>query len=299
VIDRAAALVARRQVLGEGALERRAPAIGIDEMTAGLLDGRFVIESTAAGPMLLDEIKPLEGTRTLLGKATPCVGRDRELGTLKAVLTECAEEPVARAVLVTAPAGVGKSRLALEFLRAVKERGQQVEIWVGHADVLSAGSAFAPLGHALRSACGIHDGEPLEERRHKLRERVARHVAAGEQQRVTEFLGELVGAPFSDDESLPLRAARQDPQLMSDQMRRAFIELVSAETSAQPLLLVLEDLHWGDQPTGRVVGEALKSLKDRPWMVLALARPEVNGAGGARLHRVRFGAGRPPLLPCG
>jgi len=73
-----------------------------------------------------------------------------------------------------------------------------------------------------------------------------------------------------------LDAAREDPSLMGDQIRRAFDELVRAETQAGPLLLVLEDLHWGDAPTISVIDTALRNLRDRPLFVLAMARPEVD-----------------------
>src|SRR6185436_11637048 len=69
--------------------------------------------------------------------------------------------------------------------------------------------------------------------------------------------------------------ARQDAQLMSEQMRNAWMDFLSAETSAHPVLLVLEDLHWGDFGTVRFIDTALRDRGDRPWMVLALARPEV------------------------
>ncbi|MEO5726551.1 MAG: serine/threonine-protein kinase PknK, partial [Byssovorax sp.] len=113
-------------------------------------------------------------------------------------------------------------------------------------------------------------------RQQKLRARVARHVPSADQRRVAEFLGELVGTPFPDEESVPLRAARQDALVMGDQMRRAWEDFLRAESSAQPVLLVLEDLHWGDLPTVRFVDAALRDLKNQPWMVLALARPEVH-----------------------
>ncbi|HEX7841276.1 MAG TPA: hypothetical protein VF469_27550, partial [Kofleriaceae bacterium] len=45
------------------------------------------------------------------------------------------------------------------------------------------------LAQALRGALGISGGEPLAERRDKIRERVAARVPAAEQRRVTEFLG--------------------------------------------------------------------------------------------------------------
>src|SRR5207344_2835914 len=92
----------------------------------------------------------------------------------------------------------------------------------------------------------------------------------------TEFLGELIGAPFPDDAaSAALHAARQDAQLMGEQMRKAWLDFLDAETAAQPVLLVLEDLHWGDFGTVRFLDTALRDRRDRPWMVLALARPEV------------------------
>jgi hypothetical protein len=152
-----------------------------------------------------------------------------------------------------------------------------VAIWVGRGDSLRAGSTLDLLAQALRGALGIHGGEPLPERREKIRARVAEHVPAADRQRVTEFLGELVGAPFpnGDDGSAPLKAARQDAQLMSEQMRRAWMDFLRAEASVHPVLLLLEDLHWGDFGTVRFIDTALRDRGDLPWMVLALARPEV------------------------
>ena len=75
---------------------------------------------------------------------------------------------------------------------------------------------------------------------------------------------------------MQLRAARRDPTLMGDQMRRAWEDWLAAECGAQPVVLVLEDLHWGDLPTVRFVDAALRNLRDQPLFVLALARPEVH-----------------------
>src|SRR6185436_17603908 len=126
-------------------------------------------------------------------------------------------------------------------------------------------------------ALGIGGGEPLAERRDKLRARVAEHVPAAERQRVAEFLGELVGTPFPNgaEGSAQLKAARQDAQLMSEQMRKAWLDFLQAEASAGPVLLLLEDLHWGDFGTVRFIDTALRDRSQLPWMVLALARPEV------------------------
>src|SRR5919206_2408962 len=62
---------------------------------------------------------------------------------------------------------------------------------------------------------------------------------------------------------------------MSEQMRRAWLDFLEAETKVFPVLIVLEDLHWGDFGTVRFIETALRERSDLPWMVLALARPEV------------------------
>src|SRR5262249_9731877 len=67
-----------------------------------------------------------------------------------------------------------------------------------------------------------------------------------------------------------------NPQILTEEMRRAWIDFLRAECAVAPVLLVLEDLHWGDGATVGFIDAALRDLGDRPWMVLALARPEVH-----------------------
>jgi len=268
VIDRAAQLAAN--ITG-------GPQIAVDEISAGLLDARFDVVESDAGLTLCGERALMQGARTLVGRPTSCVGRDWELNALTAILDECIEEPEARVVIVTAGAGIGKSRLGAEFVHRVQQRREPVAIWIGRGDSLRAGSTLDLLAQALRGALGIQGGEPLPLRRDRIRARVAEHVPATERKRVAEFLGELVGTPFpaDGDDGAALRAARQDAQLMSEQMRRAWMDFLRAETTARPVLLLLEDLQWGDFGTVRFIDTALRDRGGLPWMVLALARPEV------------------------
>ncbi len=253
-----------------------AGAIRIDEVTAGLLDAQFEVGGDGDALALRAERDAAEATRTLLGKPTPCVGRDRELAALEATFEECVSEPVARAVVVTAAIGVGKSRLRYELLRRIRASGTPMQLFLSRGDPMSAGAPFGMLGSVVRRAAGVLDGEPAAVRRKKLLARIGRHLGHDDAQRVAEFLGELASVPFPDEDSVQLQAARADPMLMGDQMRRAWEDWLGAECAAQPVLLVLEDLHWGDLPTVKLVDAALRNLHDRPLMVLALARPEVD-----------------------
>ncbi len=203
------------------------------------------------------------------------MGRERELALLTGIFDQCVAEPVASAVLVTGPAGVGKSRIRWEFVRRLQKRGDSVQIWTGRGDPMSVGAPFAMLSQAVASTIGLETDDPLAVRRQKTEGRVARNVPAEDARRVVDFLGELVGVSFPDEESVQLQAARTDPMLMGDQMMRAFLDFVAAECRVQPVMLVLEDLHWGDVPTVRFVDAALRQLADLPFMVLAVARPEI------------------------
>ncbi|APR84842.1 Adenylate cyclase [Minicystis rosea] len=275
-------------------LRRAAPGtIRVDEGIAGLVAATFDLRGDDTGLLLCGE-RAAEGERTLLGKPTPFVGRERELRTLAAIFDEVAEERVARAVMITAPAGVGKSRLRMELVRALRRQrparaatpgasdppssGREAgfELWMGRGDPLRTGSPFGLLAPMIRGLAGVLDGEPIEVRRRKLAARIARHAAHAEVARVTVFLGELAGVPFPDEEHVELAAARRDPLLMGDQLRRAFEDFVAAEGAAGPVMLVIDDAQWGDRPSFSLIDTALRNLEGEPWMVVALARPDID-----------------------
>ncbi|MDB4952945.1 MAG: protein kinase [Myxococcales bacterium] len=268
VIDRATALVKQ--------LRDEPRPVLIDDALVGLLETRFELSEHAGSVRLEGEKRRLELPRTLLGKPTPCVGRDRELGELESIVTECIDERVSRAVLITAAAGVGKSRLLHELHVRLRTRTSAPEVWTGRGDPMHAGSPFSLLAHAIRGATEAHEGEPLEVRRARIRARIARHVPKADRARVAEFIGELVGTPFPDEDSVQLRAARGDAMLMRDHLGRAWREWLAAEAAATPILLVFEDVHWGDLPSLLLVDAALRSVRDKPWMVLAIGRPDVH-----------------------
>lgn len=259
-------------------------SIELDELTAGLLDARFEVRLRGTGTHRTAELTGVRDepapARTLLGKPTPFVGRTRELGMLEAIFDECIAEGVAQAVLVEAPPGGGKTRLGFELAQRLTARGEPLSVWVGRGDPMSVGSPFGMLRQAVRSALGLEAGDPLPLKQARLRARLSRRAEGRTLERLCEFLGELLEVPTPSEPSLQLRAARQEPILMGDQMRRAFEDWLALECAARPILLVLEDLHWGDLPSVQFIDGALRQLDQgagRPFMVLALARPEVHG----------------------
>lgn len=259
--------------------EVRAPGplpVAMDDTTAALLDPRFEWRKGPAGPELWGERDRADTARTLLGKPTPCVGREIELRMLEQAFDTSVEEPSAQVFLLTAPAGLGKSRLAREFIKSIRRRVPEAVIWLGQADSSRAGSSLHLLRGALRNALGLLRGDPPEVQHEKLRARFAGYGSPTDGQRLREFLGEFVGAPFPEPVSAQLAAARQDMQLMAEQLQRAFDDFLLAESASHPVVLILDDLQWGDAASVRFVDLALRRAVDRPILVLGLARPEVH-----------------------
>jgi tetratricopeptide (TPR) repeat protein len=280
-IDRAVDLLRMQAETWTSSARHTGRPIRVDDVTAALLELRFDIGGAPDAPELLGERDANEGARTLLGQPTPCVGRERELAVLDGFWSECVTEPVARTVLVTGEAGIGKSRLRYEFLRSARQKARAAggvlpQIWIAQGDPNYADSSFGLIGQLLRRFARLVQGEPLEARRKALKAQVAAYVGRANAARVAEFLGELVGTPFSDQGNVQLRVARRDPILMSTQTKQAWVDFMSAACDAHPILIVLEDLHWGDLPSVHLIEAALQSLPERPLMVLALARPQVH-----------------------
>ena len=319
-VDRAVALLVDHdtRVLDSSEDARKARSVLIDELTAALLDRRFHIERDrrARLTMTAENATP-RAARKVLGQTTPCVGRKRELMAMATAFHECVLESVAQALLFIGPAGSGKSRLAGEAVKQFRAADSRPCVFLARGDSMRAGSPFGMLGQLVRSAMNLDSSDSVERQRQTITAHVAellqeasrppghwarydsgRHSLPGlradlasDTERLAVFLGELAGVAFPDTGHLQLGEARSDARLMHDQLRRAWHDWLDTQTQRHPVILVLDDLHWGDLPTTRFIDAALREFSERPLMVLALARPEVNRVfpdlwGMRGIHRI-------------
>ncbi len=246
----------------------------LDDAIAELLAERFEVWRGAGRPRLIAERVAEAGARTLLGRATPCVGREVELSVLDATLGQVLDEGSAAAVVLTGEMGVGKSRVRQEWVRGIAAKHPGVRVWRAHADAMHTRAAYGIASRLARDACGVPFDAGREETRRCILEAVVRVVAPSDRQRVASRLSELCGAPWDRDLDEALVAARQDAIVMGDQLRAAWEDFLVASCSEHAVVLVVEDLQWADAPSLALIDRALRNFGDLPWMVLALGRPE-------------------------
>jgi tetratricopeptide (TPR) repeat protein len=274
-IQSAATLLRSAEFSTEG--QARPLSIRLDQTTTRLLDGRFDVRRRS-------QDMPADGT-DLRGEqrdsrpryqAAQTVGRTAEIAQISDVFDQCLRSQRPRAILVTGEPGIGKSHLSAHVLATLQAQDPELLIWSARAEALAKGSAFQLLRQLLHQAVGIIQDDDVATRRDKLVQTVSRFIEGADALRVAEFLGELCEAPFIASEGrVQLRSARGNAVLMGDQMRLAWEEFLTAVSSKSPVILVLEDLHWGDLPTIRLMDGALRRVSQGQWLIIGIARPEV------------------------
>jgi len=214
-------------------------------------------------------------SRGIEGMATAMVGRDKELARLCQALRAVAEERRARRVTVVAEAGIGKSRLLYEFhdeLTAARCQVMQARAHPG-----SRRQPYGLLRDLLAAHLGIGDGDALEPARRRFEDGMA--PGCGEDgtpaPAEAQLLGHLLGLNFGENPRVRELAA--DPRRLRrrafDAAMRWFRQL--ALQQAEPLVLMLEDLHWADDGSLDFIDHLMDGASASPLLVLGTARPEL------------------------
>jgi class 3 adenylate cyclase len=191
----------------------------------------------------------------------PFVGREEELRQVKEQFHATNREGRARLISVIGPAGIGKSRLAWEFLKYVDGLVDRVWWHAGRSPAYGEGITFWALGEMVRGRAGLAETDDEATTRARIATKVREHIADEDEARWVEsallaLLGFGTGIP-----SAQLFAAW-----------RTFFERL-AET--QPVVMLFEDFHFADKGLLEFVDNFMEWTRGVPITVVTLSRPEL------------------------
>jgi ATP/maltotriose-dependent transcriptional regulator MalT len=183
------------------------------------------------------------------------VGREAEAGVLEGAF-DAAADKMPQVVLVGAEAGGGKSRLVSEFTARVRDRALVLD--GGCVPLGAAGLPYAPITAALRGL---------------VRERGAGWIAgllpggdAGELAALVPELGSL--------------SSGGDPEMARGRLFGLVLVLLEQLAAKQPVVLVIEDLHWADRSTGELLAFLVRNLRQAAVLLVATFRSDELGQAG-------------------
>jgi len=238
-----------------------------------LAAGSLVVED--AGPFELKGVgTPLRAWRLVdvleapsrpRGPRSPLVGREAELDLLANTFARTVRDRRAQLFTIFGEPGIGKSRLAREFVDGV----ERASVLTGRCLPYGEGITYWPLGEMVKAAAGIADDDPLEEAFEKLRACCAEAAVADVLGLASGLLEALEGEHGAQEISWAAR------------------EVMSRLADVQPLIIVFEDIHWAEGPLLDLI-EYLSDGVRAPLLILCLARPELldtrAGWGGGRVR---------------
>jgi class 3 adenylate cyclase/tetratricopeptide (TPR) repeat protein len=257
----------------------QAGSILIGPRTEALVRG--VVDTIAIGPVTLKgKSQPLDAwqvtglrgereVRGIPGRQAPLIGRGEEMDLLLRLYDRVAREHRSHLITVLGAPGVGKSRLQQEFVGLLRALPDSPAIRKGRCLSYGDGLAFAAIGEMLKQEAHVMDGDPADAARQKLRDSIARWLP-DDADRVAAALGFLVGLVYPGS-----AVATYDPKSAREETFLSWRRFLAARSATQPVLLVVEDVHWADDALLDLVDYTVARLHEVPVLLLCLARPEL------------------------
>lgn len=209
------------------------------------------------------QARGLEGLRSRL------VGRARELRRIEDAVERVTGERVPQLFTIIGPAGVGKSRIANEWLAALPTG--RFRVLRGRCLPYGSGIAYWPLMDLVRDDAGILEGDNAAAAREKLKERLAALASLeADAPAVEARLAVLLGLEEATAAlpSVPLERVAAE---LSWGIRRH----LQAIAGAMPVVAVIDDIQWAHEVAIDTIDRLLDDPSDAPILLMCLARPEV------------------------
>jgi class 3 adenylate cyclase/tetratricopeptide (TPR) repeat protein len=185
----------------------------------------------------------------------PMVGRRRPLRLLDDAYREASEERVCHLFTVLGVAGVGKSRLVEEFIANL---GDEPLVATGRCLAYGSGITYWPVAEAVRGGIGIAEAASADDARSALTAALADEAEGA---RAVAAVSNLIGlTDTAVDQAEVFWAVRKTFEALARQ---------------QPLILVFDDVHWGEPTFLDLVEHIADWAREAPILLIVMARPDL------------------------
>ncbi len=230
--------------------------------------GSFELKGKESPAQLFRAIRVLSGIggkQRVDGLEAPFTGREVELRALKDLFHASVERKTPKLVVVSGPAGVGKSRLGWEFDKYIDGLAETVLWHRGRCLSYGEGVAFWALSEIVRQRFGIAEEDPTEVAAAKLQEGLVRFVQdVTERDYVGVRLSRLLGVPYASETKVVLS---QDELYAG---WRLFFERLAG---VAPVCMLIEDAQCADESLLGFFSHLVDWTRDLSIFVLLFARP--------------------------
>jgi class 3 adenylate cyclase/tetratricopeptide (TPR) repeat protein len=198
---------------------------------------------------------------------TRLIGRSSLLDALCHDWADVQSKQRGRALVVVGEAGMGKTRLAMEFQHLA---GLQPEATLQfNCQELFAGTPLYPVAAALWSGARLVPADSEADRTAKLKAFLSRFsLGSAEAVETMRGLLESFGVPLARARPLvPLEIKKRQFQLLTDLLREM--------ANRGPLVLFVEDAHWMDPTSADLMSDLAREVADKPVFFVVTTRPPV------------------------
>jgi len=224
---------------------------------------------------VLNERDAPSGLEAISPGLTALVGRDQEVGLLLD-RWEQVKEGLGQVVLLSGEAGIGKSRL----LRELRERvaREPHTRWECRCSPYHQESALYPVIDLFQRAPEFARDEPPEDKLRKIEDSLGRYGLTDPE--AVSLWAALLSVPLPADHP-PLNLT---PQRQKQKTLEAVLGLLIALAAEQPVLVLIEDLHWVDPSTLELLNLLLEQAPTVRVLVLLTFRPDFRPPWAPRAH---------------
>jgi class 3 adenylate cyclase/tetratricopeptide (TPR) repeat protein len=228
--------------------------------------------------VLVQQAKPRSfrhANQDIAGGVAKLVGRQAEMQLLQDVYRACLSDGSVHGVTLVGEPGIGKSRLVFELDDWLEIQPGGYFYFQGRANSGTLNISYALLRDMFAFRCQIQDSDLPAVVRSKLEQEIK--TAAGDGETVSlkaYYLGRLLG--FELGENLAANAtASVDARQIQDQGMLALTEYLRLLSRKDPVVLLLEDLHWADDSSLGAIEQLVGILSNAPILLVCTARPEL------------------------